>query len=98
MKLLIASVLFAAALSGCTTVVMADGYDTRPPVMAEIYHDARPVTVTEVHIAPVVRHTTTQYCHWVETPVYGYVDVYRDGNTRVRLKQTAYVDRQWRCH
>jgi len=99
MRLLIASALFGATvLSGCTAVVMTDNYETRAPVMAEIYHNTRPVSVTEVYHAPVVTYTTTQYCYWDETPVYGYADVYRDGQTHVRLKQVAYVDRQWRCN
>ena len=39
-----------------------------------------------------------QVCRWVEVPVYGHVDLYRDRDTTVRIKQTAYVDRQWRCN
>lgn len=96
MRLLIASALLGATvLSGCTTVVMPT---TTAPVMAEVYHNTHPIAATEVYHAPVVTYTTQQYCYWDETAVYGYADVYRDGNTHVRLKQTAYVDRQWRCH
>jgi hypothetical protein len=99
MKLFIASALFGATLlSGCTTVVMADSHATRAPVMAEIYHDSQPIVVTEVYHAPVVTYTPAPYCFWQETPVYGYADVYRDGHTHVRIKEVAYVDRQWRCH
>jgi hypothetical protein len=36
-------------------------------------------------------------CGWVEIPIYGYADVYRDGRNHVRIRQIAYVDRQWRC-
>jgi tRNA A37 threonylcarbamoyladenosine biosynthesis protein TsaE len=39
-----------------------------------------------------------QVCRWVDVPVYGHVDLYRDRDTTVRIKQTAYVDRQWRCN
>lgn len=89
MKSILALVLLGATiLSGCTTVVMQETVSTRPLTMAEVYHNALPVTT----------YTSTQYCYWQETPVYGYADVYRDGQTNVRLKQVAYVDRQWRCH
>lgn len=88
MKSLLGLILLGTTLvSGCTTVVMQETVTSRPPVMAEVYHDYN----------PVVTYTSAQYCYWHETPVYGYADVYRDGYTHVRLKQVAYVDRQWRC-
>jgi hypothetical protein len=88
MKPILASlILIATMLSGCTTVVMTESYEAIPTTI-----------VTEVYYSPVVTYTTAQYCYWDETPVYGYADVYRDGQTHVRLKQVAYVDRQWRCH
>lgn len=87
MKTILASIIMMAiVLSGCTTVVMTESYEARPTTI-----------VTEAYRAPVVSYTT-QYCYWQETPVYGYADVYRDGYTRVRIKEVAYVDRQWRCH
>lgn len=95
MKSIIASILIGATLvSGCTTVVMSETVNTRPPVMAEIYHDYNPVVVH----SQVVVHTPAPYCYWHETPIYGYADVYRDGYTHVRIKEVAYVDRQWRCN
>lgn len=39
-----------------------------------------------------------QICRWVDIPVYGHADIYRDRDTTVRIKQTAFVDRQWRCN
>lgn len=49
---------------------------------------------------PVYTNTyyTPQHCRWVEIPVYGYADVYRGNGVWVRLRQVAYVDRQWRCN
>lgn len=89
MKSLFALILLGTSfVSGCTTVVMQETVTSRQPVMAEVYHDYNPVVV----------YTPAPYCYWQETPVYGYADVYRDGQTHVRLKQVAYVDRQWRCH
>jgi hypothetical protein len=37
-------------------------------------------------------------CRFVETPVYGYADLYRDGRSHIRIREVAYIDRQWRCH
>jgi GTP-binding protein EngB required for normal cell division len=59
-------------------------------VMTEVV-EPRPVTIVNTtYVQP--------YCRWVDVPVYGYADVYRDGYNRVRIKEVAYVDRQWRCH
>lgn len=88
MKSILALVLLGATiLSGCTTVVMQETVSTRPVTIAEVYHNSWSTT----------RYTSSQYCYWHETPVYGYADIYRDGQTHVRIKQVAYVDRQWRC-
>lgn len=46
---------------------------------------------------PVQNHPV-QVCRWVDIPVYGYADVYRSHEATVRIQQTAYVDRQWRCN
>jgi hypothetical protein len=94
MKSFLALILLGTTLvSGCTTVVMQETVTSRPPVMAEVYHGYNPVVVHSQ-----VVHTPAPYCYWHETPVYGYADVYRDGYNHVRVKEVAYVDRQWRCH
>lgn len=85
MKYNIVSVIFLTAfMAGCNTVVVQENVSARP-TMAEIYHDS-------------ISYESSEYCYWSETPVYGYADVYRDGQTHVRIKQVAYVDRKWRCH
>lgn len=54
--------------------------------------------VLVVQDAAYVQHPQVQVCRWVDVPVYGHVDIYRDRDTTVRIKQTAFVDRQWRCN
>jgi hypothetical protein len=99
MKMILALALFGATfISGCTTAVMADGYGTRAPVMAEIHQYSRPVMITEVYYPPVVIYTPASHCYWYEAPVYGYVDIYRDGQTHIRIKEVVYTDQQWRCN
>lgn len=39
-----------------------------------------------------------QVCQWVDTSVYGYADIYRNREVTIRIKETAYVHRQWRCN
>jgi hypothetical protein len=51
---------------------------------------SKPIVIVDAYVQP--------YCRWVDVPVYGYVDVYRDGINRVRIEEVAYVDRQWRCN
>jgi len=45
-----------------------------------------------------IQQLTTQYCRWVDIPVYGYADVYRSQGTTIRIQQVASVSRQWRCN
>lgn len=82
MKSLLAMVLLGAFLVSGCTAV----------VVQETVISRPNVTVYDRVVVP------TPYCYWHETPVYGHADIYRDGHTHVRLKQVAYVDRQWRCH
>lgn len=58
------------------------------------------VVMTEViETRPAIIVNTHQpQCYWAETPVYGYADIYRDGYSHVRIREVAYVDRQWRCN
>jgi outer membrane biogenesis lipoprotein LolB len=52
----------------------------------------------DVNQYPINNTTQIQKCNMVEIPVYGHADLYRDGNTIIRVKQTAYTEKQWRCN
>lgn len=97
MKLTVA-LLGATLLSILATDVIADSYKARAPVMAESHQYNRPVMITEVYYPPVVLYTPAPYCYLYEAPVYGYVDIYRDGQTHIRIKEVVYIDQQWRCN
>lgn len=101
MKLILAiAILASTSVAGCTTVVMTDVVEPRPIVIAETYRDIRPIVnyIPAPVIAPVVTPVVVPYCYSVNTPVYGYADVYRDGYTHVRIKEVAYINQQRRCN
>ena len=96
MKFTLAMMILASTLSaGCTTVVMTDVVEPRPIVIAETYHGIRPIV--NYMPAPIITPVVVPYCS-VETPVYGYADVYRDGYTHVRIEEVAYINQQRRCN
>lgn len=89
MKSILAMIFIALTFAaGCTTVVVTDAVEARPVVIAETYHDVR----------PIVNYYHTPHCYWVKTPVYRYADVYRDGYPHVRIKEVAYINQQRRCN
>lgn len=101
MKLILAiAILASTSVAGCTTVVMTDVVEPRPIVIAETYRDIRPIVnyIPAPVIASVVTPVIVPYCYSVNTPVYGYADVYRDGYTHVRIKEVAYINQQRRCN
>jgi len=51
-----------------------------------------------VNEQPYYQPPSPQFCRWVEIPVYGYADLYRNNGTVVRVQQVSFIDRQWRCN
>lgn len=100
-SILAMTILVSTLTAGCTTVVMTDVVETRPVVITEPYRNIVPIVnyIPAPVIAPVVTPViVVPNCYSVNTPVYGYADVYRDGYTHVRIKEVAYINQQRRCN